>query len=298
MLTQLHLILTYKCTFECDHCFCYSSPRAEGTMSLDQIKIILNEAEKIGSIVWIYFEGGEPFLYYPLLIEGIKLTLAKGFKVGIVTNGYWATSEKDALFWLRPLTEHQVHDLSISDDSFHYEEGESLSENAIKAACKLGIPSNSICIEKPFAAAELEKGCGKGQPVVGGNVLFKGRAADKLTDGYPRLNKNELTVCPYEDLESPERVHIDSYGNIHLCQGLSMGNMYRKRLSEIIDEYDPHAHPICGPLIEGGPAFLAKEHNVNQEEEYVDECHYCFSVRRKLIEHFPEYLAPRQVYGL
>ena len=34
------------------------------------------------------------------------------------------------------------------------------------------------------------------------------------------------------------------------------------------------------------------------EGEFVDECHYCFLVRRSLIDRFPEHLAPRQVYGL
>jgi hypothetical protein len=33
-------------------------------------------------------------------------------------------------------------------------------------------------------------------------------------------------------------------------------------------------------------------------EASVDECHYCFEVRKALIDKFPEYLAPRQVYGI
>ncbi len=33
-LTSLHLILTYQCTFECDHCFVWGSPWQEGTMQL------------------------------------------------------------------------------------------------------------------------------------------------------------------------------------------------------------------------------------------------------------------------
>ena len=298
MLTQIHILLTYKCTFECDHCFCYSSPNAEGTMTLENIRLILKEAQKIGSIVWIYFEGGEPFLFYPLMLEGVMLARKKGFKVGIVTNGYWATSEKDAEVWLRPISKLKIHDLSISDDTFHYPGGELFSKNAIKAAKKLGIPTESICIEKPNVSVDPGEGIGKGQPVTSGGAMFKGRAADKLIDGLPRVNSDELTVCPHEDLEFPERVHVDPFGNVHLCQGISMGNFLLKSLSEIVNEYDPHSHPICGPLIEGGPAFLAKENNIKHDEDYVDECHYCFSVRRQLIDHYPEYLSPRQVYGL
>ena len=67
MLNGIHFLLTYTCLFECDHCFLYSGPGAKGTFTLDQINRVLDEAEKIGSVESIFFEGGEPFLYYPLL---------------------------------------------------------------------------------------------------------------------------------------------------------------------------------------------------------------------------------------
>ena len=96
MLTGIHLLLTYKCTLECEHCFVYSSPNAEGTMTLSQIRNVLDESRKIDSVEWIYFEGGEPFLFYPSMLEAIKLARCLGFKVGIVTNAYGAISEEDA----------------------------------------------------------------------------------------------------------------------------------------------------------------------------------------------------------
>jgi MoaA/NifB/PqqE/SkfB family radical SAM enzyme len=61
MLTGIHFLLSYKCDLECDHCFVYSSPRAKGIFILSQIREVFNEIKKIGTIEWIYFEGGEPF---------------------------------------------------------------------------------------------------------------------------------------------------------------------------------------------------------------------------------------------
>ena len=119
MLNQIHLLLTYRCDFECDHCFLYCSPRAKGTFTRKQIAEILEQAEGLGTIEWIYFEGGEPFLVYPLMIEGIRMASAKGFKTGIVTNGNWAVSAEDARIWLEPLCELGVADLSMSNDGFH-----------------------------------------------------------------------------------------------------------------------------------------------------------------------------------
>ena len=299
MLTGIHFLLTYKCDLECDHCFVYSSPQAKGTFTLNQIKKVFDELGKIETIEWIYFEGGEPFLFYPLMYEGTKVAHDMGFKTGIVTNAYWATSEEDAELWLKPFRDLGVSDVSISDDALHYEDKEaSPAKNALNAARKLGMPCGSICIDTPTVEEVVDKEQAKGKPVIGGGAMFRGRAIEKLIAGLPRKPWEEFTECPYEDLKNPGRVHLDAYGNIHICQGLSMGNMWDVPLSEIVEQYNADSHPICGPLVNGGPARLAKEYEVQNEDKYVDACHMCYLVRLALIYRFPKYLAPRSVYGL
>lgn len=172
MLTGIHFLMTYKCNLECDHCFLYSSPRAQGTMTLPLMRHILDEALKIGSVEWIYFEGGEPFLFYPSLLEGVRMARDKGFKIGIVTNAYGAVSEEDAEAWLHPLAALGVAYLSISDDSFHYGDGESPAKRALAAARKFGIPTAPICIQKPFVEAMPGQDQDKGAPVIGGGAMF------------------------------------------------------------------------------------------------------------------------------
>jgi hypothetical protein len=219
--------------------------------------------------------------------------------VGIVTNAYGAISEEDAEVWLRPIAELGVGYLSISDDSFHYadEEG-SPAGKALAAARKLGIPTSPISIQKPFVEAMPGDGQDRGDPVIGGGALFKGRAVEKLTSALPRRPWHELAQCPHEELQSPARVHLDPFGHVFVCQGLSMGNMWERSLSELVREYRAESHPICGPLVEGGPAALARRYDVDHDDSYIDECHFCYLVRRALVDRFPEYLAPRQVYGL
>ena len=299
MLTGIHFLLTYMCNLECDHCFVYSGPKAKGTFTLNQIRKVLDELIKIGTIEWICFEGGEPFLFYPLMLEGIKIARLMGFKTGIVTNAYWAISKEDAKFWLRPLGELGVSDISISDDSFHYkDEKGNPSRRALIAGKSLGMPIGSICIEKPMVETGMDKEQVKGAPVVGGSAMFRGRAVEKLVEGLPKRRWEEFTECPYEDLKAPQRVHLDPYGNVHLCQGLSMGNMWRTPLSTIVKNYNIEAHPIGEPLVRGGPAFLAKKYQVKHDDKYVDACHFCYRLRLALIDRFPQYLAPRLVYGL
>ncbi len=123
MLTGIHFLLTYACNYECDHCFLYCGPSAEGTFTVAQIREVLAEAKKLGTVEWIYFEGGEPFLYFPIMVEGLQLARGMGFKAGVVTNCYWATAVEDAALWLGPVLEAGIEDLSLSDDAFHHDDG-------------------------------------------------------------------------------------------------------------------------------------------------------------------------------
>lgn len=295
MLTGIHFLLSYMCNAECDHCFVFSGPGAKGTFTVAQIQRVLSEAKKIGTVEIIYFEGGEPFLFYPVMIEGMRKARERGFKIGLVTNSYFATSVEDAMLWFKPLAEMGIEDLSLSDDPYHFEDGEqdNPARIALAAARKLGLPVSTIAIERPTVGPDTERGT----PVIKGGAVLRGRAVEKLTADLPRRGWREFTECPYEDLKEPGRVHVDAYGQVHLCQGLSMGNMWKVPLSQMVETYQASEHPICGPLLEGGPVRLAEEYRIDHEEMYVDACHFCFLLRKALLDTFPDYLAPRQVYG-
>src|SRR3974390_1498673 len=299
MLTGVHVLLTYQCTGECDHCFLHCGPQREGTFTLSQLRELLHEVKQIGTIKTVYFEGGEPFLFYAVLLAGLRMVRDADLRSGIVTTGYWATSQEDAEQWLRPTVGLGVADFSVSDDEFHSSKGdESPGAIAYRAARTLGLPCARICIERPTCAPSSDRGGDKGQPVTGGGVLFKGRAAEKLTAGLPVRPWQELTTCPHEELASPERVHVDAFGNVHVCQGVSIGNMWTTQLSELVRAYDATKHPIVGPLVEGGPARLVERLGVEVADGYVDECHLCYTARKLLQPVFPQLLAPAQVYGL
>ncbi len=147
-LTGLHLLLTYQCNFECDHCFVWGGPQQTGTFTLDQIDEVLRQARELGTVEWIYLEGGEPFLYYAALLAAARLATEAGFRAGIVSNGYWAISERDAIESLRPFA-GLIGDISISSDLYHYDEALSRqARNAHAAAAALGIPAGFIEVAK------------------------------------------------------------------------------------------------------------------------------------------------------
>lgn len=295
-LTGLHFLLSYQCNFECDHCFVWGGPNQTGVFTIREILEILEQAKDLGTISSVYFEGGEPFLYYPVLVRGVKEAASLGFEVGIVSNAYWATSVEDAWEWLRPMA-GLVQDLSVSSDLYHSDEALSRqAANAVQAARDLGIPVGSISIAQPEQPDQV--GAIGQLPQEESAVMYRGRAAAKLAARAPLHPWESFDACPYEDLREPGRVHLDPFGNLHLCQGISIGNLFKDPLTKICAGYLPEEHPIAGPLLAGGPVELVRRYHLPHEAAYADACHLCYLARLELRARFPQVLLPDQMYGV
>ena len=295
-ISGLHLLLTYQCTYECDHCFVWGSPWQSGTMTLRDVRNILQQAKDLGTVKSIYFEGGEPFLYYSILIRGVHEAAAMGFQVGIVSNAYWATDVDDAVEWLRPLA-GLIQDLSVSSDLYHGSEKlTQTAKNACDAAERLNIPIGTISVAQP---EDTNVALAKGKlPPGESGVMYRGRAAAVLAERATRQPWDSFHECPHEDLRDPGRVHIDPLGNVHICQGISLGNLFQTPLKQIVDRFDPDSHPIIGPLLAGGPTELARRYGLEHEDGYADACHLCDESCRALRARFPEILLPDQMFGV
>ena len=297
MIRGLHIILTYTCPYACDHCFLFCSPERSGVFTLKQLSDLIKAARELRGIRSISFEGGEPFLYYGLLCEGIRQVTASGFETAVETNCYWATGVEDAKLWLRPLQQAGLHTLEPGDDSFHSDTPrETPGQIAAQAAQALGMTANKICIERP--SLTVGEGRAGGKPVYAGGPKLRGRAVETLVEGLPTRPWRELGECKMENLRNPGRVHIDPFGNVLLCQGLSMGNYLDTSLAAVLSNYDPDQHPVCGPLVNGGPAALAETYRLPHADRYVDACHFCSDLCKSLADRFPKYITPRQTYGL
>jgi MoaA/NifB/PqqE/SkfB family radical SAM enzyme len=277
----VHFLLTYRCTQECDHCFVYSSPREDATFTGDRLTRVLEQCAAVGSVEWVFFEGGEPFLYYPILWRGVVHAAQLGFRIGLVTNAYWATSAEDALRWLEGLGSVQLLHVS-SDDLHHGGDPRALArvDHVVTAAERLDIAVSTLRVEP-------------------GDVMFRGRAVDKLTPGLARRPAATFDTCPHETLDAQTRVHIDPLGFVQVCQGITIGNVFETPLREIVRRYDPASHPIVGPLLRGGPCALAHALEVDADatDGYVDACHLCFLARREARSRGLAHLEPAIVYG-
>ena len=294
-LTGVHFLLTYRCDMECDHCFVWGSPKARGVFTINQIKNILMEANKLGTVNCVSLEGGEPFLYYPIMVRAVEEAVKLGFRVEVLSNCYWASCPEDARVWLLPMAKNV--ELSLSSDLYH---GESWQieevRNAVKAAKDLNMKVGILSIKYPKAEAPCPSEI-EGAKVGLYDLMYKGRAVPKLSEAADKISWRQFTKCPYEDLVNPERIHIGPQGYVHVCQGISIGNAWQKPFSKIIEDHDPCENPILEPLVRGGPVALVEKYDLPHNEFYADACHLCYAARCLLRKKYPETLAPDMMYG-
>jgi hypothetical protein len=214
----------------------------------------------------------------------------------MVTNSYWATELEDAVEWLQPFA-GWIDGLSISSDLYHFDEKVSQqAKHAQEAAEQLAIPLGLLQVAEPEATS-VAAAVGQLPPGESG-LMYRGRAAEKLVQRATRHPWTQFNECPYEDLREPGRVHVGPLGNLHICQGISVGNLFESPLTQICEAYDPDSHPVTGPLLAGGPAGLVRRYRLPHEEAYADACHLCYEARLALRERFPDVLAPDQMYGV
>jgi hypothetical protein len=216
-----------------------------------------------------------------VLVKAVTRAHDLGFATGIVTNGYWATNKGDARAWLEALVHAGLDRLEISCDTLH-------GETAVS-------PPNHIAIQ---VAQDMLLDAGLISLTAPDEVMYRGRAAVNMVNGQPRAPWHSFTACLHEDLADPERIHLDPFGYLHLCQGLVMGNVWERPLANILADYDPQAHPIVRELIAGGPAQLVNTYQLAHDPGYVDACHLCYTARVALRDQFADLLAPDQMYGV
>lgn len=161
---------------------------------------------------------------------------------------------------------------------------------------RLGIPVSILRVAQPD---QVDAACVIGQlPDGESRIMYRGRAVVQLAGKASTHPWDSFTACPFEDLREPERLHLDPFGHLHLCQGISLGNIFHTPLAEICTRYDPATHPITGPLLNGGPAELVRQYGLAHEPGYADACHLCYAARTLLRGSFLDTLVPDQMYGV
>lgn len=317
-ITGITWITTYNCNIACNHCF-FNTKGPQKYMSPDLIDISLNQFKLDKHIFWHHLSGGEIFLQTEKLIQIVK-NIRKHFKkdIGISTNGFWATNEKKTREIVCTLAENGVSGIAISADYYHQKhmnlEGPEILarvvnssglkthsyimgarlNNDVEGADKINQTSNQIAeqvkqeMEIPLALAterSIGKGCLINQP---------------KKKGIPQGMCTELNTCLGERSPfNPAMVWIDPYGNVMICYGIIIGNVYQQKLKDIIGNYNPNNYPLLLKLASEGPKGIYKvacDKGMNKHKEFYDECDLCYQSRSYLKNEYPGLLGPKECY--
>lgn len=311
-------ITTYNCNFNCDHCF-FETQGNNKYMEPELIERALSGFKYSDKMFWQHLSGGEIFLQPDTLFSIIE-KIQQHFKgnIGLSTNGYWATSKEKTETLLQKLQQHGINGLAVSADYYHtpfmnkqsvqnlltalttsnmkvhsYLMGARLDER-VAYSTKVNTKAEELANElKPFAdfplAPTTVRSIGKGSRI-------NQPKENPLPTGYC----TELCTClgtrtPF----NPAMVWIDPYGNVMICYGIIIGNLYKQSLNEIIENYHPEQNPILKALSDMGPQSLhnlATEHMVALPEKYFDECDLCYTTRKALRKIYPAVLGPDECY--
>jgi organic radical activating enzyme len=264
-LSNIGLLLTYKCTTACPHCVVEAGPHRKEEMLLEQAFSWIEQARAYGNgcqIVGLALTGGEPFSVMDKLIQVSNYGRDLGFLISVVTNAYWAATEEAALSVLQKLP--AIRMLSISTDVYHQKTIPLQSAiNAARAAKKLGLVHNiAVCTdneENPDYKKIIQdlNDLGEGDKIRPAITYPVGRA-QKLARHFDYEVSPTPPVSACTMASSPI---IFPDGKVLACIGplvslppghpLYLGNLQKETLAEVLDraEANPilHAIRIWGP---------------------------------------------------
>ena len=219
---SVYISLTKRCPLKCRHCFV---KRQNRELSLHKLPELMEEIAKTNAFYGVGFTGGEPFLVFETLKEGIKHAVINDLKACVLTSGYWAKN--------KITTEKYLNDLKgldlviISADKYHQQKVPlSYVENVLSVAKDLSINTvvNMFLHEKNVMGRYLSL-CDKYSCNYRiGNLTLSGTKSDRLVISDMKRGNYPLEIripfCAYyadKNRFVPPPMYIDEVGDIYFC---------------------------------------------------------------------------------
>ena len=210
----------------------------------------IDQAAEIEGIAYIGFSGGEPFLYYDLLKNGLAHARSRGFATSVATNGFWGSWPDDIL--QQRLSALQLDKIFLSTDFYHQQfvPGTSI-ERAISSARMLGIGINvGIGETRSHTSGAHFQQMGDSKYLLGFYTypyIRAGRAA-----AFPEIEFFQPSEKPEERCSSSGLISVMYDGKVYPCckqqvfsTSLILGNLYDTPLKDILSSSDTAALMRC-----------------------------------------------------
>ena len=303
---KITIIYTYKCPINCGHCCLECGPTRDETLGFEVARKCITEASK-GKCKNVVFSGGECLLFPDEIARLITVVTSLEMEAGIVTNAYWAATNKSTWNIIKLLTNAGIRSITISADSFH-QDFIPLSNvlRVIKESQNHNIHVRVNMVAKGKYDDELKKIVKEIKKHT--NINFSeinvhfanpvGRLNGCQSD-YPYYSREQMSVC-----KNPFNFSVFPNGETYCCCSvllskflkskesnlLRLGNIKSRSLAEIIEI--ANMSPVLNALRIGGPDALLDiwgENDVVCESllPFYHICDFCIAVNKALIERFP-----------
>ena len=287
------LIVTDKCTAACHNCCFKCNPKNNNTMTLVEIKNIIDQVVlDFPTVEACVFTGGECTLLDNDLKESIRYAHKLGLVCRIVTNGYWAKNLETAFNFLKILKSCGLDEINLSTGEQHQKW---VPYDRISNACKVAIrlhlpiainvestPTSTFTSEDILKDAEILGAYQKGQVIIKDSLWIE---FDKKNVEAEELNKGRCTYLFNTISVSPDMYLLACCGLT--CQSsnyLKLGSLRKYSIKTLWQEqYDDFLKLwlyTCGPY--EIYSFLCKKKNIEiQSNKYPHICSLCQHVLDK-----------------
>lgn len=254
----------------------------------------IDRAAEVGSMEWVSFTGGEPFLLREMLQKLIWRATERGLKTEIVTNCYWAGSVDTAREELLSLKEAGLDVINISTDDFHQRQIPfGLVKNCYEAARAIDLKVVFMMALSRESRLDLDalsmlldaKIAGPGRPA------FKKPDAVGFEGGFVPVGRGAFlpesswVSEPIRDgacLRILRDIGVDPEGEVLVCCGAAampprgrIGNLNKGRLEEIVLE--AYKEEIFRRIATEGPRKMAEKKGLDVQS-FANKCHLCHSL--------------------
>lgn len=257
----------------------------------------------------VHFTGGEPFLHFPLLLEGVRLASELGIPDYVETSASWCLDQARAVEDFQLLKEAGLHAVLISCSPFHAETiPPSRTIRALEAALEVFGPDQVTLYLPEFLTViqlfDVERttpisryvetfGLEEARRILwqGYGIISGGRSGYELGHITPRRAAEAFDgIDCVMDIVYAHHSHMDLYGNFisGFCGGLAVGDWHD--LPRLVADFEAGRYPpLIELLVDKGPyglCLLAEEqHGYSRREGgYTGKCHLCVDVRRHLVK--------------
>lgn len=136
----LGIHVTDTCNMTCGHCITDSSPQARGDLAWEEINDAVRSAAP--QIDGVCVTGGEPLLRPDITYATIALAHSLGLVASLITNGFWAKTEKRAHHVFFRLKRSGLNKMGVSADGYHDEKitSDGTLERLLALASRYEIP--------------------------------------------------------------------------------------------------------------------------------------------------------------